>query len=635
MEKIVYVNSEGNGFPSITAALDSVRSDLGKRNIRIVLEGRQELSAPLVIDSEKANQNGYGITIEGRNGAEISGGRRLSGFTHWKENIYRLHLPDVAATRHLYLDGQPIKRPATPFIKPHRWEKLESAEFRFHDLVKEYDLTAFERGTVAQYRGIVTTHRELLEWRDPQAVEMVFETGWTHSIIPIHELQELPDGHVLILPVEPCFRMCQLKAGVQIGATPNYFENVFELLGRAPNEWYFDRHERTLYLALAEGDAPENHEVILPLTEELVCVKGDVAAKPCHLKFRNIAFRHSTYLRPMNDGHPEVQANVLSSNEAIDVALRGDYSLHEFITVPSAVRVAGWRGVAFEGCTFEQLGSGALDIQVGAEDVLVHDCVFTRIAGSAIQIADFTLASSHPEDEREIVRHITISNNLIHHTGFDYKGSVAVIAGYAQDVCIVHNDIHHVPYSAISIGWGWATADMTLDDRLTHRAPASFVRWTEPSVCKRNKVLYNHIHHAMMLLNDGGAIYTLGTMDGSAIIGNLIHESAGFYGEGYDKLHINGIQRETVHDPAADPFWQLQGVPGGIYMDEGSAGIEVRDNILYDIAVPLFYHNQILDGYQKVVVRDNTINRRPGDPDYPAAQANFAGRTFVHKNPEG
>ena len=135
----------------------------------------------------------------------------------------------------------------------------------------------------------------------------------------------------------------------------------------------------------------------------------------------------------------------------------------------------------------------------------------------------------------------------------------------------------------------------------------------------------NHIHHCMMLLCDGGAIYTLGCMTGTVISGNHIHESSGYQGEGFDRLYILGYKTEEVHDPAGDPFFECHGVPGGIYLDEGSAGIEVCDNVLHDVALPLFYHNQIDEGYTRVWFRDNVLNKKPGEEGYPVEIAESAG----------
>lgn len=62
---------------------------------------------------------------------------------------------------------------------------------------------------------------------------------------------------------------------------------------------------------------------------------------------------------------------------------------------------------------------------------------------------------------------------------------------------------------------------------------------------------------------------------------------------------------------------RLHGVPGGICLDEGSSGIEVRENVLQYVTVPLSYHNEIDLGYTIVQWIDNVLNKRPGDEGIP------------------
>lgn len=633
MAKIFTVQQNASGaevYPSLQKAFDAVAAVAGQEDVRIQVKGEQFLDAPLTITKEQLNRDGYGVIVEGLDGATITGGKKLTGFAPYPneegKNLFVLSLPELERTRHLYVDGASALRPRTEYRKSSAWERMEADDFVFTDLLAEYDME--DRGVRSIYKGILSTHTEYAAWRNPEDIEMVFETGWTHSVIPVDSWKVTEDGKLYILPVQNPFQTCQVKGGVQIGPCPNYLENVFELM-QNPGEWYFDRKEHKLYLCLAEGDTPENHEVILPVTEGLLNVQGDLADKPANLVFRNLRFCHTTFLDPATEGHAEIQANILA--KSIEPYLQGGFITDDmYYKTHSALRVQATKGVHFENCTFDSMGNGAIDFENGAENCLVEGCEFFNLAGSALQIADFELVDAHPANLAEIVRGITVRNNYIHHTGVDYKGSVAVCIGYAQDISVEHNKICYVPYTAVSVGWGWATADMTLDDRRNHLAPPEFPRWKEPSVSKRNHVNYNHIHHAMQRLHDGGAVYTLGVMEGSSVIGNLLHDSAGFEGDGYDGFSVGGIEVEP--NPEAQHFHKFQGFPGGVYMDEGSVGIEVRENIFYNIAVPLFYHNQIIDGYKKVTIGENYINRKPGQPDCPASVAEFAGLEFEYRH---
>lgn len=50
-----------------------------------------------------------------------------------------------------------------------------------------------------------------------------------------------------------------------------------------------------------------------------------------------------------------------------------------------------------------------------------------------------------------------IDNCYFTETGNEDWGCLAIAAGYVSDIHIVHNEICEVPYSGISLGWGWSS----------------------------------------------------------------------------------------------------------------------------------------------------------------------------------
>ena len=630
MREYLVSETAENAIRTLPEAMAQIKSDCHtwaeNEAVRIVIDGMLHLTEPIRITADDLPGCKHSVFVEGADtDSGFSGGIRVTGFVPWKDNIWRVRIPQVEFTRHLYVDGKSVKRPSTPFRKPFRWDKLEAEDYEFANLPGEPvgTLTIDNGGgqptfELPDYTGIATTHTEILNWKNIRDTEMVFEVGWVHRVIPIEWVKPLPDGRVYIKPLEPAFLSAKSVEGVQIGGCPNYIENVFELLGK-PLEWYFDRTEQMLYIGFEQGDSPENHEIIIPMVEQLVEVAGNLNRQPCHLSFRNLRFMHTTWLFPQKYGVPEVQANQMKFVRIPEELMLEKPYEADHQKVIGAIRVLAARDVSFERCSFTNLGTGALQYEYGSQNCRITGNHFYEIGGSAVSLGDFYLERAHhPEDDREIVRCIEVSNNHMHDTGRDFRGAVAITAGYVQDVQICHNEIHHVPYSAISLGWGWGETDVSVGPKLP-------TPWKKPSVCMRNQITNNYIHHCMMELCDGGAIYTLGCMTGTVISGNYIHESAGYQGDGFGKLSIRGYHTEEVFDPAVEPYWALHGVPGGIYLDEGSRGIEVSGNVLHDVTIPLFYHNQIDLGYTRVCFKDNILNKRPGEEGFPEELAACAG----------
>ena len=105
-------------------------------------------------------------------------------------------------------------------------------------------------------------------------------------------------------------------------------------------------------------------------------------------------------------------------------------------------------------------------------------------------------------------------------------------------------------------------------------------KYATPTPSGNNRVESNHIHHVMDLLQNGSGIYTLGNMAGTVIRGNHIHDNPG--------------------------------VPGGIYLDEGSGFIEVTGNVVYNVRTPMNYNNRAQNRVATCNEHDNFFGIQPG-----------------------
>ncbi len=120
-----------------------------------------------------------------------------------------------------------------------------------------------------------------------------------------------------------------------------------------------------------------------------------------------------------------------------------------------------------------------------------------------------------------------ITNNVITRIGEQLPSSIGIWLNYTKRFNVLHNYIYEVPYSGVSVGWGWANNNATTSGE--------------------NKVNYNRIDEYMCYSEDGGGIYTFGKQWGTEFRGNYISN-------GMTECH-------------------------GIYLDQGTDGVSVIDNI--------------------------------------------------------
>lgn len=321
-----------------------------------------------------------------------------------------------------------------------------------------------------------------------------------------------------------------------------YLTNAKELLDE-PGEWYHDMENRKLYYYPYKGEVVE--EAVVPAVETLVNVEGTLEKPVTDIRFENLTFSYTTWMRPSFKGHVPLQAGMYLVDAyklRPQMVRENNHKLDNqgFLGRPSAaVEVKAAHRIDFVNCTFQHLGSTGLDYEWATMGGNVNRCTFTDIAGNGIVTGSFSPMAHEthqpydPDDKREICRELTISDNLIKDVTNEDWGTVGICAGYVRDINIEHNEICEVSYSGISLGWGW----------------------TRSVNCMRNNRVHgNLIHHYAKHMYDVAGIYTLGSQPHSFITENCVHS---IYTPSY------------VHDPH---HWFY------LYTDEGSSFFTVKDN---------------------------------------------------------
>lgn len=505
-------------FATIAHARDVVRekSYTMQHDLYIYInEGVYYQPETLVFGRNDSGKNGYSVIYKAPVGQTpvISGGKPVTGWSlaDGEKNIYSAPA-DGIKTRQLFVNGKRAVRarmaggPAGEVLQP-----------------------AY---------GHTTTDLSFLTFARPQDLEISYTSVWVHQRCKVQSIEQ--EGELAKLIMDPVTWGQICSPGSQTSVTRIAFiENAYELLDE-PGEWYLDEGKDRFYYIPRDGEDMTQIDAVASVLEELMRVSGTYAEAPIrNLLFDGLTFAHTTWLRPNEKGHVVIQNNVIC-----DVA-RGE----EHMLPQAAVNVKSARNVTFARCTFEKLGSNGLHLTQGAQFCPVIGNSFTDISGGAIFVGDVNMWPHNmlaTGDTAVRANHVT--NNRIDRIGVEFYSASAISAGYPPDMNIRNNEITNVPYSGIHLGYGWSTAEETALSNVS--------------------VDRNYICDTMLMLRDGGGIYTLGRTGGEAV---------SFTGEGEDKVIAAVRGGSYIRENYLKNQWNHSGV---IYNDEGSNYWLVEGNVI-------------------------------------------------------
>ncbi len=224
------------------------------------------------------------------------------------------------------------------------------------------------------------------------------------------------------------------------------------------------------------------------------------------------------------------------------------------------IAAIGLRHAAFENCELAHAGENGLWLDAGCTDNLVRRCHIHDLGASAVFVGP-KKAGNTPETS---VERNVVDNNFLHDGSHIFRGSQGVWIGRSSYNQVTHNEISDFHHLGISVGYSWGYA---------------------PSSAHHNLVAFNHVHHiANGYFSDGGGIYTLGISPGTVIRNNV------------------------VHDVVPTPLMPVGGC--GIYHDEGSTGILVENNLVYNVGAAAYHQHYGQDN----VARNNIFAFGGRDP---------------------
>ncbi|MDH7463192.1 discoidin domain-containing protein [Chitinophagaceae bacterium 26-R-25] len=501
--------SIGSAFKTIYKARDVVRTINSNMtgDIYIYLRGgTYQLDSTLTLTDSDGGTNGYNIIYAAYYGekAIISGGKQITNWSLCDSclNIYSAYAGNIE-TRQLFVNGvRAIRARSTGSPSPMGFVQAI--------------------GYTSSASVFANNAKPMDQWNNKRDIEFVFISQWTAPRVGVDSITY--DGTTTTIKMkQPAWGSATNKGYSSVGANsskyPAWIENAYELLD-AEGEWYLNRATDTIYYKPKSGEDLSTATVIAPLLDELVRVQGsDLDHKAHNLQFIGITFNYTTDTKANSDsGHVDSQNDIMS------------YLLSAAFNLKYA------NAIQFDHDVFEHLGNTGLNMYAGCQDNLVIGSRFADLSGKGLQVGDYNGAGvsgsenyGGSTDSRALLRNNDVINNYFNKIGTEYYSSAAIGATFPQDMDVVHNEIGNVPYSGMHIGYYSGYAH------------------------KNTHILYNYVHEATTVCEDGGEIYVIGETGGDSLNMGLISNN-----------YVQNQYKQT----------------GALYLDNGSNWWNVLDNVV-------------------------------------------------------
>lgn len=506
-------------------------------DINIILKnGTYELSSTLSLSAVDSGSASYKVTYRAENAgqATISGGSVVTGWSDANnDGIWQASVAANVDSRLLIVDGNRAIR------------------------ARSTDGSGWSRNSTGYSAPAGASN-----WSNQDDVELVFYYRWKMyrgSVDSIAGNQATLDEPFFSGSALGPFGLVDQNAGVR------WAENALELLDQE-GEWYLDKHADILYYKPKVGEnltGSSTVDVVLPRLETLIA--GDNVD---YVEFDGIRFADATWLKPNSDiGYLSVQSGVHFTTDTNYITIEDAFEGIE--SIPGNLTFKHSTNLVFKNNTFTNLGGVALELSTGSQSNTIFNNTFDQLSAAAIVIGH--AQEHHVATADDEVKDNLIDNNLIQNTGLEYNDTSAITAVWAARTVVINNRVYNVPYSGISVGWGWGRYDVDQFAFTTDNTGKAYNTHTQQ---RDTLVLYNQVERSMAVSHDGGAIYNLSANMNSRVIGNVM--------------------------------WGAPDSNGAIYLDDGSRGFELVDNVTYNNQGPR--RNFHIKGSQYHTLQNNDLS---------------------------
>jgi hypothetical protein len=489
-----------SGAPcSLTGARDRVRAVNDAMTGDVVVQlatGTYPVTETFVLDAQDSGTNGHRVVYQadGSGPVVISGGRQLTGWQTQPDGSWRTTVPDGTTFRQMWVNGRHAVRARSP--RAGQYSRLDDW-----------------KGDTLR---IAVNTADVPSLASTEGVEFVAKRNWTQHRLRVASVEAGSNGLSYVTAKSP-------EKEISFGATPGpkadqtyFWENAPELLD-GEGEFYLDQTSDTVTYRPRAGQTTDS--VYVPGVQTLAAVRGTPENPARDITLRGITFAHASWTEPDTEGFVNTQAGVGKNASAF---------------LPAAVEVEDSTGITLSGNLFTQSGANGLNVLGGSNGIDITRNEFTTLAGQGLAVDPLVQGNV---DAASLVTDVLVADNRVHSIGLDYSGSVGIFSGYGQKVVVEHNDVYDMPYTGISVGWGWRTDETAM---------------------RENVIRNNAVWNVMYLHDDGAGIYTISPQPSSQITGNYVHD----------------VRRST---------WAEEYPVAGVYLDQGTAGYTVDENVLENV----------------------------------------------------